>query len=169
MVDKLWHILYIYGRQYKTHKENRCFEMLINTGNKSILIRLIELLKPCKRKISIISVCIITSSGISTLVQLLGMKITDDGLSVPNCNIVAVFSVSLSGLVFAVKGVDFIKSIYYSYISSIFPLTLSKTAFKLSFKPKISYFNNTNCAEIVNNIDKYIGNMSKFCDRALPG
>ncbi len=135
MVDKLWHILYIYGRQYKTHKENRCFEMLINTGNKSILIRLIELLKPCKRKISIISVCIITSSGISTLVQLLGMKITDDGLSVPNCNIVAV-SVSLSGLVFAVKGVDFIKSIYYSYINSIFPFTLSKQHSSFLLNPR---------------------------------
>ncbi len=136
MVDKLWHILYIYGRQYKTHKENRCFEMLINTENKSILIRLIELLKPCKRKISIMSVCIITSSGISTLVQLLGMKITDDGLSVSNYNTVVVFSTSMSGLVFAVKGVDFIKSICHSYINSIFPFTLSKQHSSFLLNPK---------------------------------
>ncbi|WP_131469425.1 ABC transporter ATP-binding protein [Ruminiclostridium cellobioparum] len=143
--------------------------MLINTENKLILIGLIELLQLYERKISIISVsvCIIASSGISILVPLIGMKITGGQLSAPNCNTVAVLSAAVFGLVFTVRCRDFIETNYYSYIKSVFPFTRLKTAFNHSLKLKLSYFNNTKFAEIMNNINKDISDKTVIIEKVF--
>lgn len=163
------YIIYLYQTVTKPIKENRCFEMLINTENKLILIGLIELLQLYERKISIISVsvCIIASSGISILVPLIGMKITGGRLSAPNCNTVAVLSAAVFGLVFTVRCRDFIETNYYSYIKSVFPFTRLKTAFNHSLKLKLSYFNNTKFAEIMNNINKDISDKTVIIEKVF--
>lgn len=163
------YIIYLYHTVTKPIKENRCFEMLINTENKLILIGLIELLQLYERKISIISVsvCIIASSGISSLILLIGMKITGGRLSAPNCNAVAVLSAAVFVLVLTVRCRDFIKTNYYSYIKSVFPFTRLKTAFNHSLKLKLSYFNNTEFADIMNNTNKDISNILEFYGRRV--
>ncbi len=163
------YIIYLYHTVTKPIKENRCFEMLINTENKLILIGLIELLQLCERKISIISVlvCIIASSGISIFIPLIGMKITGGRVSAPNCNTVAVLSAAVFGLVLTVRCRDFIETNYYSYIKSVFPFTRLKTAFNHSLKLKLSYFNNTEFADIMNNTNKDISNILEFYGRRV--
>lgn len=141
--------------------------MLITTENKAILKRLCKILKPYIKKIIAILICIILSSVITILLPFIGMKITDEGLVAGKLSVVVVYSLVTLCLVAFEKGIGLIETKYYAYINSIFPYTLSKMAFKHTLKLKMSYFNNTNFAEIMNNISMDVGNISKICDRSM--
>ncbi len=141
--------------------------MLITAENKAILKRLCKILKPYIKKIIAILICIILSSVITILLPFIGMKITDEGLVAGKLSVVVVYSLVTLCLVAVEKGIGLIETKYYAYINSIFPYTLSKMAFKHTLKLKMSYFNNTNFAEIMNNISMDVGNISKICDRSM--
>ncbi|MDF2885282.1 MAG: transporter, ATP-binding protein, partial [Clostridiaceae bacterium] len=141
--------------------------MLITAENKAILKRLCKILKPDIKKIVAILICIIMSSVITSLLPFIGMKITDEGIVARKFNVVVLYSLVTLGLVIIEKAIGLIETKYYAYINSTFPYTLSKMAFKHTLKLKMSYFNNTNFAEIMNNISMDVGNISKICDRSM--
>lgn len=135
--------------------------------NKAMLKRIINLLRPYTKKIIAIFICIIISSGVSMIIPFIGMKITDDGLVAKNFRVVVLFSLLTLALIIIEQGIGMIETKYYAYINSVFPYTLSKMAFKHTLKLKMSYFNDTNFAEIMNNIGMDVGNISRICDRSM--
>ncbi len=141
--------------------------MFINTEHQEIYRRLFKLLKPHIKKISIIFICILISSAIAFVIPFLGMKLTDDGLVARDFRTVVIFSLATLGLVILEQAIGLVETKYYTYINSVFPYTLSKIAFKHTLKLKISYFNNVNFAEIMNNISMDVNNISRICDRSM--
>jgi len=139
--------------------------MLITTENKTILIRLLKLLTPYIRKISVVFICIISSAGISMLFPLLSKQIMDKGLLVDNFSVVVRFSLLTFALVLVDQGIGLLETKYFSYVNSIFQYSLHKTAFKHLIKLKLQYFNTVNFSEIMSNIGMDVGNISRICDK----
>lgn len=139
--------------------------MLINVKTKDIYKRLFRLLKPYIKKISVIFICIIFSTGISMLFPLLSKQIMDNGLIVNNFTIVVKFSFFTFALVLVEQLIGILETKYFSYVNSIFQYSLLKMAFKHILILKLQYFNNTNFSEIMSNIGMDVGNISRVCDK----
>ena len=139
--------------------------MLFTTENKILFKKILILLKPYIKKISIIFICIFASAGINMLLPLLSKQIMDNGLLEQNLTIVVKFSVITFVLVLLEQAIGLIETKYYSYVYSIFQYSLTKTAFKHLQKLKLQYFNNVNFSEIMSNVGIDVGNISRICDK----
>jgi ATP-binding cassette subfamily B protein len=141
--------------------------MRIKQEDKKILKKLLLLFKPYVKNIIIILICMIASAGISTLIPLLSKQTVDSGLMKNNFSLLIILVAASFLLVMADQGIGLIETRYRVLISCMMPYELSKRAFKHLMKLNISYFNNTNYAEIMNNINLDVGNISKVSDRNL--
>jgi ATP-binding cassette subfamily B protein len=140
--------------------------MVLHTEeNRGIIKRLLKLLKPFIKKISVIFICIIASTGISMLYPLLSKQVMDNGLLAQNFDIVVNFSLLILVIALLEQAIGLLETKYYSYVNSVFQYSLTKMAFKHLQKLKIQYFNNTNFSETMNNIGMDVGNISKICDK----
>ncbi len=139
--------------------------MSLTNETKSILRKLLKLLKPYIKKISVIFICIFASAGISMLFPLLSKQIMDKGLIAKDFSIVVKFSLCTFTLVLIDQAIGLLETKYFSYVNSIFQYSLLKTAFKHLLKLKLQYFNNTNFSEIMSNIGMDVGNISRICDK----
>ncbi|HOM03453.1 MAG TPA: ABC transporter ATP-binding protein [Acetivibrio sp.] len=141
--------------------------MRVRQEDKRTLQRLIKLFKPYKKNIIIIFICMLSSAVVNTLVPIISKRIVDDGLIQNNFNLL-IKLVALSLLLVLIdQGIGFIETRYRVLISSIMPYELSKRAFKQTMKLKLGYFNNTNSAAIMNNINMDVGNISKIANSNL--
>lgn len=122
-------------------------------------------MKPYTKKIAVVMICIFVTSGISMLLPQFSKQIMDNGLIAQNFSIVAKFSLFTFLLVLFDQGIGLLEIKYYTYINSIFQYSLLKRAFKHILKLKLQYFNNTNFAEIMSNVNTDVGNISRVCDK----
>lgn len=141
--------------------------MKIKQEDKVILKKLLGLFKPYIKNIIIITVCMLLSAGVNTLVPLISKSIVDNGLIKNDFNLL-IKLVAASFLLLCVdQGIGFIETRYRILVSSTIPYELSKRVFKKIMKLNIRYFNNTNYAEIMNNTNMDIRNISRIADRNL--
>lgn len=141
--------------------------MKVEQEDKEILRRLLHLFKPYIKNIVIITFCLLLSAGLNTLVPLISKRIVDDGLIKNDFNLL-IKLVLMSFLVVVVdQGIGFIETRYRVLVSSKMPYELTKKAFKQTMKLNMRYFNNTNYAEIMNNINMDVRNISRIADTSL--
>ncbi len=134
-------------------------------GEYKVLKRVLLLIKPYKKKIIAIFLCIIISSGINILVPFISKEIIDKGLVSQDFRVIIKFSLGVFLLVIVDQGIGLFQTKYYAYLNSMFRYTLSKNAFKHVLKLKMQYFNNVNFAEIMNNLNIDIANIASILDR----
>lgn len=139
--------------------------MLFSSENKILFKKILILLKPYIKKISIVFICIIASAGISMLLPLLSKQLMDSGLLKSDFEIVVKISLFTFAMVLIDQAIGLFETKYFSYINSMFSYSLQKTAFKHLLKLKLQYFNNTNFSEIMSNIGMDVGNISRICDK----
>ncbi|QNU67324.1 ABC transporter ATP-binding protein [Ruminiclostridium herbifermentans] len=139
--------------------------ILISNESRVIIKRLLKLLKPYIKKISVVFICILTSTGISMLYPLLSKQVMDNGLLVKDFSIVVKVSLITLAIALLEQTIGLLETKYYSYVNSIFQYSLTKMAFKHLQKLKIQYFNNTNFSETMSNIGMDVGNISRICDK----
>lgn len=133
--------------------------------NRLIYKRILILLKPFIKKISVILICILACAGINVVYPLISKQIMDKGLLVENISVVIKLSILTLTLVIAEQVIGLLETKFFSYVNSVFQYSLLKTAFKHLLQLKLQYFNNTNFSEIMNNIGMDVGNISRICDR----
>lgn len=133
--------------------------------NRLIYKRILMLLKPFTKKISVILICILACAGINVIYPLISKQIMDKGLLVENISVVIKLSILTLTLVIAEQVIGLLETKFFSYVNSVFQYSLLKTAFKHLLQLKLQYFNNTNFSEIMNNIGMDVGNISRICDR----
>ncbi len=133
--------------------------------NRLIYKRILMLLKPFIKKISVILICILACAGINVVYPLISKQIMDKGLLVENISVVIKLSILTLTLVIAEQVIGLLETKFFSYVNSVFQYSLLKTAFKHLLQLKLQYFNNTNFSEIMNNIGMDVGNISRICDR----
>lgn len=141
--------------------------MRIKEEDKKTLKKLLLLFKPYIKNIIIIFICMIASAGVSTLIPLISRQIVDNGLINNDFTLLIKLVLASFLLVITDEGVGLIETRYRVLISSMMPYELSKKAFKHLLKLNTGYFNNTNYAEIMNNINMDVNNISRIADRNL--
>lgn len=139
--------------------------MLVSKTDRVLLKKMIAMLRPYVKKITVVLVCIMVSTGISMVFPQLSKQIMDEGLIGRNFLLVVKLSIATLLLVLLNQLIGLLETKYYAYINSIFQYSLMKKAFKHILKIRLSYFNNTNFAETINNVNMDVGNISRICDK----
>lgn len=140
--------------------------MIVDGKDMIIVKRVLMLLKPYRRKIALILICIIVSCAVNMSLPLLSKTIMDKGLLDQNFELIIRFVLIIFLLIVLDQGIGILETRYTAYINAMMKYTLSKDAFNHLLKLKIGYFNNKNFAEIMNNIDTDVNNISKISDRS---
>ena len=136
-------------------------------SNREAVRKLLALLKDYTKIISIIFGCLLISTVLNLCVPLLSRRIMDDGFIGGNKELL-IKLVRCSLMVYLVISViDIIKEKNRINISAKIQYSLSEQAFSHLMKMKASYFNNKNYAEILNNINVDIGNMTSIADEGV--
>lgn len=135
--------------------------------NKEIFKKLIFLFKPYIKRIAGILLCMLLSAGINILIPLISRRIVDDCILKDNFYLLVKLVFSSFLLVLTDQSIGMLETRFRSHISAMMPYELSKMAFKHILKLNIRYFNNTNFAEIMNNINMDVNNISRISDRSL--
>ncbi len=126
--------------------------------------KLIVLLKGYRKAIAVIFGCLVISSILNLCIPLLNKRIMDDGFIGGNRLLIiklAVISLILHLLSFAI---DIIKEKRRIDISAKMKYVLSEKSFLHLIKMKTSYFDDKSCAEILNNINTDIEQMTSIAD-----
>ena len=136
-------------------------------SNREAVRKLLALLKDYTKIISIIFGCLLISTVLNLCVPLLSRRIMDDGFIGGNKELLIklVLCSLMDYLVISV--IDIIKEKNRINISAKIQYSLSEQAFSHLMKMKASYFNNKNYAEILNNINVDIGNMTSIADEGV--
>lgn len=136
-------------------------------SDKEAGLRLIALLKDYKRIIAIIILCLLISTGLNLCLPLLSRRIMDDGF-IGGDKVLLVKMVLCSLILYLVGSIiDIIKEKKRIDISSKIQYSLSEESFSHLMRMKISYFSNKNYAEILNNINLDINNMTSIADESV--
>jgi len=105
------------------------------------------------------------SLAISMVIPLISKKIMDDGLLKNNFDIILKFSLISIFLIILQRIINMLEAGFRTHINSHMSYNLSKDAFKHLLKQEIQFFNNSNTAEIINNINTDVSNISRISDR----
>ena len=136
-------------------------------SNKEAVRKLLGLLKDYKKVIVLVIVCLLISTGLNMCIPLLSKGIMDDGfiggdkellIKQVVCSLIIYIIIAMIDVVKEKKRVDIAANIQYS---------LSEQSFKHLMKIKADYFTNRNYAEILNNINVDIGNMTSIADEGV--
>lgn len=137
----------------------------MNEENKEIIKKIIKLFKPYKWKIVMVVSTILISSCLNLILPIINQKLMDEGLIVQDLNVIIKCSILSLLLIVLIQGVGIIETKYRTYIENIISFNLEKSAFRQTLKMKMNFFNSTNYAQIMNNIQTDIGKISGLCDR----
>lgn len=136
-------------------------------SNKEAVHKLLALLKGYKRIIAVIMVCLLFSTGLNLCVPLLSRRIMDEGFIGGNQTLL-IQLVFCSLVIYLVSSViDIVKEKKRIDISAKIQYALSEESFSHLMKMRVSYFNNRNYAEILNNINVDISNMTCVADESV--
>ncbi len=136
-------------------------------GNKDAVKKLIRLLKGYKKIITIIVGCLLISTGLNLCIPLISRKVMDDGF-IGGDKKLLIELVLASMVIYAINSlIDIIKEKKRVDISAKIQYFLSEQSFSHLMKLRVSYFNNTNYAETLNNINTDINQMTSIADSSV--
>ncbi len=136
-------------------------------SNREAVRKLLALLKDYTKIISIIFGCLLISTVLNLCVPLLSRRIMDDGFIGGNKELLIKLVRGSLMVYLVISVIDIIKEKNRINISAKIQYSLSEQAFSHLMKMKASYFNNKNYAEILNNINVDIGNMTSIADEGV--
>ncbi|MCX7921469.1 MAG: ABC transporter ATP-binding protein/permease [Clostridia bacterium] len=139
--------------------------MFIAKQDMRILKKVLALFKPYKKEIAAIIIIMLVSAGINMIIPLISKQMMDKGILEKNVLMVIKFSIASLCLILLDQGFGMLETKYRAYINSLMSYELSKNAFRHILKLKMKYFNNTNFAEVMNNVNMDVTNISKISDR----
>lgn len=135
--------------------------------NKEGVKRLLLLLGKYKKTIVVIVGCLLVSTGLNLCVPLISRRIMDDGVIGGNKKLL-IELVLVSMVIYAINSlVDLIKEKKRVDISAKIQYFLSEQSFTHLMKLWVNYFNNTNYAETLNNINTDINQMTSVADSSV--
>jgi ATP-binding cassette subfamily B protein len=136
-------------------------------NNKEAIEKLLELLKIYRKTIIVIIGCLLISTGLNLCIPLISKQIMDDGFIGGNKKLL-IQLVLISMAIYGVNSViDIIKEKKRVDIAAKIQYFLSEQSFSHLMRLKISYYNNTNYAEILNNVNMDINKMSSIADNSV--
>lgn len=136
-------------------------------SNREAVRKLLAPLKDYTKIISIIFGCLLISTVLNLCVPLLSRRIMDDGFIGGNKELLIKLVLCSLMVYLVISVIDIIKEKNRINISAKIQYSLSEQAFSHLMKMKASYFNNKNYAEILNNINVDIGNMTSIADEGV--
>ena len=135
--------------------------------NKEAVKRLLLLLGKYKKTIVVIVGCLLVSTGLNLCVPLISRRIMDDGFIGGNKKLL-IELVLVSMVIYAINSlVDLIKEKKRVDISAKIQYFLSEQSCTHLMKLWVNYFNNTNYAETLNNINTDINQMTSVADSSV--
>ncbi len=136
-------------------------------SNKEAVKRLLLLLGKYKKTIVVIVGCLLVSTGLNLCVPLISRRIMDDGFIGGNKKLL-IELVLASMVIYAINSlIDLIKEKKRVDISAKIQYFLSEQSFTHLMKLRVNYFNNTNYAETLNNINTDINQMTSVADSSV--
>lgn len=136
-------------------------------SNKEVVYKLLMILKGYKKIIITIIVCLLFSTGLSLCIPLLSRRIMDDGFIGENYTLL-IQLVLCSLLIYLINSsIDLIKEKKRIDISAKIQYTLSEESFLHLMKLKTEYFDRKNYAEILNNINADVNNITSIADESM--
>ncbi len=135
--------------------------------NKEAVKRLLLLLSRYKKTIIVIVCCLFVSTGLNLCVPLISQRIMDDGFIGGNKKLL-IKLVLASMVIYTINSlIDIIKEKKRVDISAKIQYFLSEQSFSHLMKLRVNYFNNTNYAETLNNINMDINQMTSIADSSV--
>ena len=136
-------------------------------SNKEAVRRLLLLLGKYKKTIVVIVGCLLVSTGLNLCVPLISRRIMDDGFIGGNKKLL-IELVLVSMVIYNINSlIDLIKEKKRVDISAKIQYFLSEQSFSHLMKLRVNYFNNTNYAETLNNINMDINQMTSVADSSV--
>lgn len=136
-------------------------------SNKEAVRRLLLLLGKYKKTIVVIVGCLLVSTGLNLCVTLISRRIMDDGFIGGNKKLL-IELVLVSMVIYTINSlIDLIKEKKRVDISAKIQYFLSEQSFSHLMKLRVNYFNNTNYAETLNNINMDINQMTSVADSSV--
>ena len=136
-------------------------------SNKEAVRRLLLLLGKYKKTIVVIVGCLLVSTGLNLCVSLISRRIMDDGFIGGNKKLL-IELVLVSMVIYTINSlIDLIKEKKRVDISAKIQYFLSEQSFSHLMKLRVNYFNNTNYAETLNNINMDINQMTSVADSSV--
>ena len=136
-------------------------------SNKEAVRRLLLLLGKYKKTIVVIVGCLLVSTGLNLCVPLISRRIMDDGFIGGNKKLL-IELVLVSMVIYTINSlIDLIKEKKRVDISAKIQSFLSEQSFSHLMKLRVNYFNNTNYAETLNNINMDINQMTSVADSSV--
>ena len=135
--------------------------------NKEAVKKLLLLLGKYKKTIAVIVGCLLISTGLNLCVPLISRRIMDDGFIGGNKKLL-IELVLASMVIYTVNSlIDIVKEKKRVDISAKIQYFLSEQSFSHLMKLRVNYFNNTNYAETLNNINTDINQMTSIADSSV--
>lgn len=136
-------------------------------SNKEAVRRLLLLLGKYKKTIVVIVGCLLVSTRLNLCVPLISRRIMDDGFIGGNKKLL-IELVLVSMVIYTINSlIDLIKEKKRVDISAKIQYFLSEQSFSHLMKLRVNYFNNTNYAETLNNINMDINQMTSVADSSV--
>ncbi|MDE7433350.1 MAG: ABC transporter ATP-binding protein/permease [Lachnospiraceae bacterium] len=135
--------------------------------NKTAVQKLLGLLKGYRSTIAIIIACLLVSTGLNLCIPLISRQIMDAGFIGGNKDLLIALVLGSTAICMVNYAIGIIKETKRVDISARIQYSLSEQSFLHLMKLKCSYFDNTNYAEILNNIDTDINRMSSVADSSV--
>lgn len=136
-------------------------------SNKEAIKKLIGLLMKYKKRIIIIAVCLLISTGLNMFIPILSKDIMDLGFVGRNKKLLIELVITSTVLYIFITGIGILKEILRVNISADLEYSLSESSFIHLMKLKIDYFDKKNYAEILNNINMDISNITSIADESM--
>lgn len=133
-------------------------------SNKVVVKKLLMLLKDYRKIIALIIGCLLISTVLNMCIPLLSRRIMDDGFIGGDRELLTKLVVYAMIIYIIIAVIDIIKEKKRVNIAADIQYSLSEKSFKHLMKIKTDYFSNKNYAEILNNINMDIGNMTSIAD-----
>ncbi|MBU3107440.1 ABC transporter ATP-binding protein [Clostridium gasigenes] len=139
--------------------------MNIEKEDKQIIKRIINLFNPYVREIILVITCILISSSLSILTPIINQRLMDEGLIAKKIGVIITYSIYNIILIIIIQGLEVIETKYRTYMENLLSYNLEIEAFKHTLKLKMSFFSNTNYAEIMSNLRIDINNIAQIANQ----
>jgi subfamily B ATP-binding cassette protein MsbA len=129
--------------------------------------RLAATFRPYLKTVTIILICLILSAGLNILLPLTSKIIVDQGLLKGNMQAVILYTSAAFLIVCLDKLLNVCKETFRAGLSAQVTFSLFEKAYLHLTRVRMSYFNRTNEAELLNQIGTDVGNVSRITDSGV--
>lgn len=136
-------------------------------SNSEAVGKLLTLLKKYSKTIAVIIGCLLISTGLCLCIPLISRQIMDAGFIGGDKGLLIKLTLILMAIYGVVSFIDIVKEKKRVDISAKLQYYLSEQSFSHLMKMKASYFNRTNYAELLNNLNVDINKMVSIADESV--